>query len=111
MAACSDSSDKGVNAELCMSSVLIQVSRYRGEASFCAEHIGSSHSHGAAVAGGHRWSTEGKMCQGPTCVLLKPLAKAGIVVSKPGLSKHGPAVPLSREVSRERQAGLVERLR
>lgn len=111
MAACSDSSDKGVNAKFCMILVLIQVNRYRGEASCCAEHISSSHSHGAAVAGGHRWSTEGKTCQGPTCVLLKLLAEAGVVVSKPGLSKHGPTVPLSREVSRERQAGLVERSR
>lgn len=111
MGACSDSSDKGVNAKFCMILVLIQVNRYRGEASCCAEHISSSHSHEAAVAGGHRWSTEGRMCQGPTCVLLKLLAEAGIVVSKPGLSKHGPAVPLSREVSRECQAGLVERLR
>lgn len=94
-----------------MSSVLIQVSRYRVETSCCAEHISSSHSRGAAVAGGHRWSAEGKTCRGPTRVLLKLLAGAGVVVSEPGLSKHGPAVPLSREVSRERQAGLVERLR
>lgn len=111
MAACSDSSDKGVNAKLCMSSVLIQVSRYRGEASCSAEHISSSHSCGAAVAVGHRWSTEGKTCRGPTHVLLKLLAEAGVVVSKPGLSKHSPAVPLSREVSRELQAGLMERSR
>lgn len=111
MAACSYSSDKGVDAELCVSSVLIQVSRYRVETSCCAEHISSSHSRGAAVAGGHRWSAEGKTCRGLTRVLLKLLAGAGVVVSEPGLSKHGPAVPLSREVSRERQAGLVERLR
>lgn len=36
MAACPDSSDKRVNAEVCMSSVLTQVSRCRGEASCSA---------------------------------------------------------------------------
>lgn len=44
-----------------MISVFIEVSKCRGEVSPSAEQTSISHSCGAEVVEGHRWSTKGKM--------------------------------------------------
>lgn len=58
--------------------MFIQVSKYRGEVSPSAEHTSISHSYGAGVVEGHRWSTGRKMshktAEHEGCGALKSLA-------------------------------------